>query len=174
MILQSGVRFTSSHPRLMESAIASVPTSTALTSGGQGNGRVAISKLSGTDTCNMKAALAPRALAARTAAAPRPANQTASQPVQHTAIVWVRPQTSLTATAALSGVPEITDTEEVTGTNPVSPTSIIPRRRACDSLQVRSQPSLSAAHSTARRWTSILTPFAPAQRSSSGHIPPVS
>jgi hypothetical protein len=99
-----------------------------LTSGGQGNGRVAISKLSGTDTCNMKAALAPRALAARTGAAPRPANQTASQPVQHPAIVWVRPQTSLTATAALSGVPEITDTEEITGSNPVSPTSIIPRR----------------------------------------------
>jgi hypothetical protein len=44
----------------------------------------------------------------------------------------------------------------------------------CDSLQVRSQPLLSAARSTARRWTSILTPFAPAQRSSSGHIPPVS
>jgi hypothetical protein len=79
MILPSGVRFTSGHPRLMEAAIASVPTSTALTSGGQGNGRVAISKLSSTDTCNMKAVLAARALAARTAAAPRSANQTASQ-----------------------------------------------------------------------------------------------
>jgi hypothetical protein len=76
----------------------------------------------------MKAALAPRALAARTAAATRPANQTASQLVQHPAIVWVRPQTSLTATVALSGVPEITETEEVTGSNPVLLTSIISRR----------------------------------------------
>jgi hypothetical protein len=33
--------------------------------------------------------------------------------VQRPAIVWVRPLTSLTATAALSGVPEITDTDEV-------------------------------------------------------------
>ena len=52
----------------------------------------------------------------------RPASQIASQSVQHPAVSWVHPRTSLTPTAALSGVPEITDTEEVTGSNPVSPT----------------------------------------------------
>jgi hypothetical protein len=50
------------------------------------------------------------------------ASQTASQSVRRPAIIWVHPRTSLTRTAALSGVPEITDTEEATGSNPVSPT----------------------------------------------------
>ncbi len=42
------------------------------------------------------------------------------------AIIWGHPRTLLTATAALLGVPEITDTEEVTGSNPVSPTCNTP------------------------------------------------
>jgi hypothetical protein len=50
-----------------------------------------------------------------------PASQTASQSVQHPAIIWVHPWTSFTPSAAMSGVSEITDTEEVTGSNPVSP-----------------------------------------------------
>jgi hypothetical protein len=54
------------------------------------------------------------------------ASQTASQSVQLPAIIWVQPRTSLTPAAALPCVPEITDTEEVTGSNPVSPTSITP------------------------------------------------
>jgi hypothetical protein len=37
--------------------------------------------------------------------------------------MWVHPRTSGTPTDALPRVPEITDTEEVTGSNPVSPTS---------------------------------------------------
>jgi hypothetical protein len=37
-------------------------------------------------------------------------------------IICTHPRTSLTSTGASSGVPEITDTEEVTGSNPVSPT----------------------------------------------------
>jgi hypothetical protein len=36
--------------------------------------------------------------------------------------MWVHPRTSGTPTDALPRVPEITDTEEVTGSNPVSPT----------------------------------------------------
>jgi hypothetical protein len=40
--------------------------------------------------------------------------------------MWVHPRTSGTPTDALPRVPEITDTEEVTGSNPVSPTSNIP------------------------------------------------
>ena len=54
------------------------------------------------------------------------ASQTASQSVRRPAIIWVHPRTSLTPTAAFSCAPKITDTEEVTGSNPVSPTSIIP------------------------------------------------
>jgi hypothetical protein len=50
------------------------------------------------------------------------ASQTASQSVQHPAIIWVHLRTSLAPAGALSGVSEITDTEEVTGSNPVSPT----------------------------------------------------
>jgi hypothetical protein len=42
------------------------------------------------------------------------------------AIIWRHPRTLLTATAALPAVSEITDTEEVTGSNPVSPTSNLP------------------------------------------------
>src|SRR5215213_6522450 len=41
------------------------------------------------------------------------ANQTASQSVQHRAIIRVLPRTSSTPTAALSWLREITDTEEV-------------------------------------------------------------
>jgi hypothetical protein len=51
-----------------------------------------------------------------------PASQTASQSVQHPGIICVHPRTSLMPAAALSCVREITDTEEVTGSNPVSPT----------------------------------------------------
>jgi hypothetical protein len=54
--LPSCVHFTSSHPRPKEAATASVPTSTALTIGDQGIGRAAISRLSSTGTCSMKAA----------------------------------------------------------------------------------------------------------------------
>ena len=54
------------------------------------------------------------------------ANPTASQSVRRLAIMWVHPRTSGTPTDALPWVPEITDTEEVTGSNPVSPTSIFP------------------------------------------------
>jgi hypothetical protein len=56
--------------------------------------------------------------------AARLASQTASQSVQHPAIVCVHLLTWRPPAAALSCVPEITDTEEVTGSNPVSPTSI--------------------------------------------------
>jgi hypothetical protein len=45
----------------------------------------------------------------------RPASQTASQSMRQPAIIWGHPRTMLTATAPLSGVSEITDTEEVTG-----------------------------------------------------------
>jgi hypothetical protein len=55
-----------------------------------------------------------------------PASQTASQSVRRPAIIWVHARTSFTPANALSGVAEITDTEEVTGSNPVSPTSITP------------------------------------------------
>jgi hypothetical protein len=56
----------------------------------------------------------------------RPASQIASQSVRHPAIIRVHARISFTPANALSGVPEITDTEEVTGSNPVSPTSDIP------------------------------------------------
>ena len=59
----------------------------------------------------------------------RPCSQTASQSMRQPAIIWGHPRTMLTATAPLSGVSEITDTEEVTGSNPVSPSSIIPGQR---------------------------------------------
>jgi hypothetical protein len=58
----------------------------------------------------------------------RPASQTANQSIRHPAIIWVHARTSFTPANALSAVPEITDTEEVTGSNPVSPTSISPSR----------------------------------------------
>ena len=58
--------------------------------------------------------------------AARSANQTASQSVQFPTIIRVYPRTSLTPASAFSGVPQITDTEEVTGSNPVSPTSKTP------------------------------------------------
>jgi hypothetical protein len=58
--------------------------------------------------------------------AARPASHIASQSLQHPAIIGVHLRTPFTPAAALSGVPEITDTEEVTGSNPVSPTSNIP------------------------------------------------
>jgi hypothetical protein len=45
------------------------------------------------------------------------------------AIIWGHPRTMLKATAPLSGVSEITDTEEVTGSNPISPTSNTPGQR---------------------------------------------
>jgi hypothetical protein len=51
-----------------------------------------------------------------------PASQTASQSMRQPAIIWGHQRTLLTAAAALPGAPEITDTEEVTGSNPVSPT----------------------------------------------------
>ena len=61
------------------------------------------------------------------------ANLTASQSVRHPAVIWVRPRISLTPAAALSCAPEIIDTEEVTGSNPVSPTSNTPSQRpVCD------------------------------------------
>jgi hypothetical protein len=44
-----------------------------------------------------------------------PASQTASQSMRQLAIIWGHPLTLLTATAALPGVPAITDTEEATG-----------------------------------------------------------
>jgi hypothetical protein len=56
------------------------------------------------------------------------ASQTASQSVRRRAIIWVHPRTSLTRTATSSCAKEITDTKEVTGSNPVSPTSIFPSR----------------------------------------------
>jgi hypothetical protein len=56
MILPSGVRLTSNHPKPKEAATASVPTNTALTSGGTSNDRPAISRLRRTGACNMKAA----------------------------------------------------------------------------------------------------------------------
>jgi hypothetical protein len=49
--------------------------------------------------------------------------------VQHPVSIWVHPRTSLTPAAALLCVAEITDTEEVTGSNPVSPTSNSPNQR---------------------------------------------
>ena len=63
--------------------------------------------------------------AADSASSP-PASQTASQSVRHPAIIRVHAWISFTPANALSGVPEITDTEEVTGSNPVSPISITP------------------------------------------------
>jgi hypothetical protein len=51
------------------------------------------------------------------------ANQTASQSVQHPAIIWIHARMPTTPVAAYLGGREITDTEEVTGSNPVSPTS---------------------------------------------------
>ena len=56
MILPSGVRLTNNHPKPKEAATASVPTNTALTSGGTSNDRPAISRLRRTGTCSMKAA----------------------------------------------------------------------------------------------------------------------
>jgi hypothetical protein len=56
MILPSGVRLTSNHPKPKEAATASVPTNTALTSGGTSNDRPAISRLRRTGTCSMNAA----------------------------------------------------------------------------------------------------------------------
>ena len=55
-----------------------------------------------------------------------PASHIASRSLPHPAIIGVHPRPPFTAAAALSGVPEITDTEEVTGSNPVSPTSKTP------------------------------------------------
>jgi hypothetical protein len=55
--------------------------------------------------------------------AARPASHIASQSLQHPAIIGVHLRTPFTPAAALSGVPEITNTEEVIGSNPVSPTS---------------------------------------------------
>jgi hypothetical protein len=56
MILPSGVRLTSNHPKPNDAATASIPTNTALTSGGTSNDRPAISRLRRTGTCSMKAA----------------------------------------------------------------------------------------------------------------------
>jgi hypothetical protein len=54
--------------------------------------------------------------------AARPASQSASQSDRRPAIIWGHPRTTFTPAAPVSGVSEITDTEEVTGSNPVSPT----------------------------------------------------
>jgi hypothetical protein len=66
-----------------------------------------------------------------------PASQTASQPVQRSAIIGIQPRTSFALADTLSCVPEITDTEEVTGSNPVSPTSNTPGQPCWSALLLR-------------------------------------
>ena len=63
-----------------------------------------------------------------------PANQTASQSVQHWAILSARPRVAFALSTALSCVPEVTDAEEVTDSNPVSPPTIPPVRGVCDTF----------------------------------------
>jgi hypothetical protein len=72
------------------------------------------------------------------------ASQTAGQSVYHPAIVCVHLRTWRPPAAALLCVPKITDTEEVTGSNPVSPTSNTPSQRCFSGRLALGSADLSA------------------------------
>ena len=63
------------------------------------------------------------------------------------AMIWGHPRTRLTATAPSSGVSEITDTEEVTGSNPVSPTSFSPSQVPVSAPGTEGVPAKCPLHS---------------------------
>jgi hypothetical protein len=91
-----------------------------------------------------------------------PANQTASQSVQHSAIISAHPRSSFTLTAAVSCVPEITDTEEATGSNPVSPTTY--KRPRADEIfppQATRPPSSTGGSPPSRHTTPGPLPWLP-------------